>query len=73
MRLADKVSLITGAGAGMGYAAAHLFAREDSAIAVVDIDGTAGNAAAASGGWRQRRVLPMRRPRTRPRASVPEP
>jgi NAD(P)-dependent dehydrogenase (short-subunit alcohol dehydrogenase family) len=48
MRLANKVSLITGAGAGMGYAAAHMFAREGSAIAVVDFDDTSGNAAAES-------------------------
>ena len=33
MRLANKVSIITGAGAGMGYAAAHLFAREGSKVA----------------------------------------
>jgi len=48
MRLANKVSLITGAGAGMGYAAAHMFAREGSAIAVVDVDETTGNDAAKS-------------------------
>ena len=48
MRLANKVSLITGAGAGMGYAAAHMFAREGSAIAVVDLDKASGNAAAES-------------------------
>jgi len=48
MRLAHKVSVITGAGAGMGYAAAHMFAREGSAIAVVDVDETTGNAAAES-------------------------
>ena len=48
MRLANKVSLITGAGAGMGYAAAHMFAREGSAIAVVDFEETTGNAAAES-------------------------
>jgi NAD(P)-dependent dehydrogenase (short-subunit alcohol dehydrogenase family) len=38
MRLADKVALITGAGSGMGKAAALLFAKEGGAIAVVDID-----------------------------------
>jgi hypothetical protein len=48
MRLAKKVSLITGAGAGMGYAAAHLFAREGSAIAIVDVDRTSGMAVAQS-------------------------
>ena len=42
MRLANKDSLITGAGAGMGYAAAHMFSREGSAIAVVDFEETTG-------------------------------
>ena len=44
MRLPNKVSLITGAGAGMGKAAAHLFAREGSAVAVVDLDELNGRA-----------------------------
>jgi NAD(P)-dependent dehydrogenase (short-subunit alcohol dehydrogenase family) len=48
MRLRNKVSLITGAGAGMGYAAAHLFAREGSKVAVVDFDEATGQAAAES-------------------------
>ena len=48
MRLANKVSIITGAGAGMGYAAAHLFAREGSKVAVVDLDEATGRAAAES-------------------------
>ena len=48
MRLANKVSIITGAGAGMGYAAAHFFAREGSKVAVVDIDEATGRAAAES-------------------------
>ena len=48
MRLANKVSIITGAGAGMGYAAAHLFAREGSKVAVVDFDEATGCAAAES-------------------------
>ena len=67
MRLANKVSIITGAGAGMGYAAAHLFAREGSKVAVVDVDEAAGRAAAESvrAAGRRRRVLPLRcrRPR----------
>lgn len=46
MRLAHKVSIITGAGTGMGKAAAQLFAREGSAVAVVDIDQATGRAVA---------------------------
>jgi NAD(P)-dependent dehydrogenase (short-subunit alcohol dehydrogenase family) len=38
MKLANKVALITGAGAGMGLAAALLFASEGAAIAAVDIN-----------------------------------
>ncbi len=38
MKLANKVALITGAGAGMGQAAAMLFAAEGAAIACVDVN-----------------------------------
>jgi NAD(P)-dependent dehydrogenase (short-subunit alcohol dehydrogenase family) len=38
MKLANKVAIITGAGAGMGKAAAILFAREGAKIAAVDVD-----------------------------------
>jgi NAD(P)-dependent dehydrogenase (short-subunit alcohol dehydrogenase family) len=48
MREANQVSIITGAGAGMGDAAARLFAREGSMVAIVDIDDAAGRAAAGS-------------------------
>ena len=40
-RLDGKRALITGAGSGMGRAAALLFAREGCAVAVADIDATA--------------------------------
>ncbi|MEQ1786462.1 MAG: glucose 1-dehydrogenase [Acidimicrobiales bacterium] len=38
MRLQDKVALITGAGGGIGRAAAQRFAREGAAVVAVDLD-----------------------------------
>jgi 3-oxoacyl-[acyl-carrier protein] reductase len=38
MRLVDKVSIITGAGSGIGYATAVKFAREGAKVAVCDIN-----------------------------------
>lgn len=46
-KLADKVSVITGAGSGIGAATAELFAVEGSRLALIDIDGTALEAVAA--------------------------
>ncbi len=42
MRLANKIAIITGAGSGMGRAAALLFAREGAKVAVADVDPKAG-------------------------------
>jgi NAD(P)-dependent dehydrogenase (short-subunit alcohol dehydrogenase family) len=43
MRLKDKVALITGAGSGIGYHTALVFAKEGAAVVVVDINNEAGN------------------------------
>lgn len=42
MRLQDKVAFITGAGAGIGEAAAKRFAREGARVVVAEINGDAG-------------------------------
>ena len=41
-RLTGKLALITGAAGGLGAAEAELFLREDSAVALSDIDVAAG-------------------------------
>src|SRR5262245_1342003 len=47
MRLKGKRALITGAGSGIGRAAAVAFAREGAAVAVADIRADAAEAVAA--------------------------
>jgi NAD(P)-dependent dehydrogenase (short-subunit alcohol dehydrogenase family) len=41
MRLADKVAVVTGAGAGIGRAIARVFAAEGASVVVADINGAA--------------------------------
>src|SRR5207249_4527200 len=45
-RLLDRVAVVTGAGSGIGLASARRMASEGAKIAVVDIDGDTGKAAA---------------------------
>ena len=46
MRLVDKVSIITGAGSGIGHATAIKFAQEGAKVAVCDIDQASAQAVA---------------------------
>lgn len=50
MRLKDKVSIITGAGQGIGEAYAHRFAQEGANVVVVDINAEKGEAVARAVG-----------------------
>lgn len=55
--LKDKIALITGAGSGIGAAAAEVFAREGATVVVADRDVAAGQAIAASIAQRGGRAL----------------
>ena len=48
MRLQDKVTLITGAGSGIGRESALLFAREGAQVVVADVDDAAGRQTVAA-------------------------
>jgi NAD(P)-dependent dehydrogenase (short-subunit alcohol dehydrogenase family) len=50
MRLENKITVITGAGSGMGKAVAKLFASEGAKILCADISGKQ-DAVAADGGY----------------------
>src|SRR5499426_4272405 len=49
-RLADKVAVITGAGSGIGRAAAKMFVAEGAKVVVAEIDETLGGASAREAG-----------------------
>lgn len=48
MRLAGKIAVITGAGAGIGRSAAEIFVREGAEVVVADRDGDTARAVAAA-------------------------
>jgi NAD(P)-dependent dehydrogenase (short-subunit alcohol dehydrogenase family) len=49
-RLANKVAIITGGGAGIGRASARLFAREGASVVIAEIDEKLGQASARDAG-----------------------
>jgi NAD(P)-dependent dehydrogenase (short-subunit alcohol dehydrogenase family) len=49
-RLLDRVAVVTGGGSGIGLATARRLAAEGAKVAVVDVDGETGKAAAAEVG-----------------------
>ena len=64
MRLADKVTIITGGGGGMGRVAAQMFAREGARVVVAEYGEAAGRETVAliEAGYRsiaERRVVKL--------------
>lgn len=58
-RLAGKVAVVTGAGAGIGRAIADLFAAEGAEVYVTDVSGETAKAAAEAIRARGQRAIPM--------------
>ena len=46
-RLANKIAVISGAGAGIGKATAKMFAREGASVVIADLDQEKGRAVEA--------------------------
>lgn len=65
MRLKDKVTLITGAGSGIGEATAKLFAREGATVVVADLNGEAAERVTAEIEQAGGRAVPVRADVTR--------
>ena len=61
MQLANRVAIITGGAAGIGRAAALLFAREGAAVVVADVNGAMAMRVAADVGGLAVEVDPRRR------------
>ncbi len=58
-RLAGRIAVVTGAGAGIGRAIADLFAAEGAEVYVTDVSGETASAAAAAIGARGQRAIAM--------------
>lgn len=65
MKLNGKVAIITGAGSGIGYEAARLFAAEGALVIVADRDGDAAGRVRDELAARPRPWTSPRRPKSR--------